>query len=291
MSALCRPLQMPPTAKAVLMAMADYSDEAGRCWPSIAGLCEYTCFGKTAVIEAIKQLEKFGVLVANRADRYRTSYTVDPASYSGGGVVRQADMSGRRTSSGDGGLVRLAEDEVREPVDEVREADTNHQEPPRTISKATTKKRAEAKPSTALVCPDGVDPQTWADWQTLRKAKRAPVTETVLRDARREAEKAGLPLTRFLEIWCSRGSQGLQADWLKPHERAGPALTRVSPNAPPQTGKTVQALMALEDFGNDGLDQEGNFGRAQAADVPGSGAHASSRGDSADRRRLGRSDY
>ena len=30
-----------------------------------------------------------------------------------------------------------------------------------------------------------------------------------------------LPLERFLAVWCARGSQGLQAEWLKPHERAG----------------------------------------------------------------------
>ena len=228
MSTACRPLQMPPTAKAVLMAMADSADDNGLCWPSIAGLCEYTCFGKSAVIEAIKLLERVGVVVADRKDRYRTTYTLHPSRYSQAGLVHKADMSGSRTSPSNGGLVRLAENEVRQPEIEVREPDTNHQEPSRTISKATTKKRASAPDP---LCPDGVDPQTWADWLTLRKAKRAPVTETVLRDARREAAKAGLTLTRFLEIWCSRGSQGLQAEWLKPHERAGPPAALNRPSA------------------------------------------------------------
>jgi len=53
----------------------------------------------------------------------------------------------------------------------------------------------------------------------LRKAKKAPVTETVLTGARTESAKAGMPLDAFLQVWCLRGSQGLQADWLKPHER------------------------------------------------------------------------
>lgn len=129
-------------------------------------------------------------------------------------------MSGSRTTPAGGGLVRLAEDEVRQPDFEVREPDTNHQEPSGTTIRATTKRGASAP---SLLCPDGVDAQTWADWLALRKAKKAPVTETVLRNARAEAEKAGLTLKRFLEIWCARGSQGLQADWLKPNERAGPA--------------------------------------------------------------------
>lgn len=74
--------------------------------------------------------------------------------------------------------------------------------------------------------PADVSEPVWADWLALRKAKRAPVTGTVLAEARREADKAGLALERFLQIWCSRGSQGLQADWLKPAElgaRAGPS--------------------------------------------------------------------
>jgi len=76
--------------------------------------------------------------------------------------------------------------------------------------------------ASAPTCPDDVDPQTWADWLALRKAKRAPVTETVVDGARKEAGKAGMALGDFLAVWCRRGSQGLEASWLKPHERAGP---------------------------------------------------------------------
>lgn len=244
-STACRSLQMPPTAKAVLMAMADYADDSGACWPSISGLCEYTCFGRSAVIEAIKSLEQIGVVVADRTYRYRTSYRVRPGNVLANGLVRQANQSVSRTSPSNGGLARLADDEVREPDDEVREPDTNHQEPSRTISKATTKKRVTAPSS----IPDGVDPQTWADWLELRKAKRAPVTETVIRDARREAGKAGLTLTRFLEIWCTRGSQGLQADWLKPHERAGPAsVIPIRPSASADFRGKTYAGTAIDDL-------------------------------------------
>jgi len=81
----------------------------------------------------------------------------------------------------------------------------------------------------AIPKPEGVEDQTWTDWLALRKAKKAPVTETVLRDAVREAEKAGMPLERFLQIWCARGSQGLQADWIKPNERA-PAKPKLATN-------------------------------------------------------------
>lgn len=84
--------------------------------------------------------------------------------------------------------------------------------------------RSEEKPRkrAPIPAPDDVDAQVWADWLQLRKDKRANVSATVVDGARREAAKAGMPLEDFLRIWCRRGSQGLEADWLKPHERAGP---------------------------------------------------------------------
>jgi len=231
----CWPLQMPPTQKSVLISLADNANDQGHCWPSLTTIAERTCFGRTAVIEAIKWLEAHGALRADRSDRYRTSYVVTPTQYKAPELVRQTNQSGKRTSSPNDELVRLADDEVREPDDEVRQTDTNRKEPSRTVSKATVSRRASA-PS----CPPGVSEQTWADWLALRRAKKAPVTETVLREAAREAGKAGLSLTRFLEIWCARGSQGLQADWLKPAELANPRA------GPAPESKAVSAIRTLQ---------------------------------------------
>lgn len=85
------------------------------------------------------------------------------------------------------------------------------------IDKEEDKEREEGKKQPragALSRPDDVAEQTWADWSQLRKTKKAPVTQTVLNGARREAAKAGIPLETFLQIWCVRGSQGMQAEWI-----------------------------------------------------------------------------
>jgi len=71
----------------------------------------------------------------------------------------------------------------------------------------------------AIAKPDDVEQQTWADWCQLRKAKKATVSSTVIDGARDEAGKAGMSLEAFLKVWCLRGSQGLEASWLKPEER------------------------------------------------------------------------
>jgi len=85
-------------------------------------------------------------------------------------------------------------------------------------SKEKTPRRRASEP-VELARPEDVTDQTWGDWLRLRKSKRAPVTLTVVEGARREATRAGMPLQKFLEIWCLRGSQSLQAEWLRAEER------------------------------------------------------------------------
>ena len=70
--------------------------------------------------------------------------------------------------------------------------------------------------------PDDVSAEVWADFLALRAKKKAPVTATVLKEARKECAKADLTLERFFEIWCARGSQGLEASWLRESERGAP---------------------------------------------------------------------
>lgn len=88
---------------------------------------------------------------------------------------------------------------------------------------APAKRTPPTKP--VIPKPDDVSEQTWADWLKLRKSKKAPVTLTVVDGAKGEADKAGMTLEEFLRVWCRRGSQGLEASWLKGNERAPPAET------------------------------------------------------------------
>jgi uncharacterized protein YdaU (DUF1376 family) len=68
--------------------------------------------------------------------------------------------------------------------------------------------------ATSVACPPDVNEQVWQDWLQLRKSKKASVTETVVKGARAEAVKLGWELEKFLVEWCTRGSQGLKAEWI-----------------------------------------------------------------------------
>lgn len=63
--------------------------------------------------------------------------------------------------------------------------------------------------------PEEVSEQTWSDFLAHRKAKRAPVTETVLAGIRREAEIAGWSLESALVETVSRGWQAFKAAWVE----------------------------------------------------------------------------
>jgi hypothetical protein len=225
----CWALQMPPTAKAVLISLADNANDHGECWPSLATISVRTCFSERAVQNAIRWLEMASALVADRSNGRHTRYHLTPAAY-----APPQEMHPAAGASIPPQQVRQPPQEIPEPPQQVP---SNRKEPSRTV-KATLRD-----------CPDDVDVQVWGDWLALRAAKKAPVTETVVKRARQEAAKASMPLNRFLEIWCGRGSQGLEADWLKPNER--------SSYGQPQPSARMGKLTKLEEMKN-GLGNSGN---------------------------------
>lgn len=151
-------------------------------------------------------------------------------SDAGRAAARRARAAESAASHGE-----VTRDAQATPPGPTREFDTKHQapstskdsSPPPAVKKA--RKRADAAPLPP--CPDDVAPQVWTDWLACRAKNKAEATPTVIAAARAEAVKAGMSLEAFLQVWCLRGTRGLQADWLKPHERAGPTPGRAADNA------------------------------------------------------------
>ena len=106
----------------------------------------------------------------------------------------------------------------------------------------TTNHKPKRESATVVACPPDVSQQIWSDWVALRKSKKAPITQTVLNGAIAEAKILGWPLEKFLAEWCSRGSQGLKAEWIV---KANPAdrvrLTVPSRNEPDPALEKIKA--------------------------------------------------
>lgn len=71
--------------------------------------------------------------------------------------------------------------------------------------------------------PAMVSESVWADFLTVRRAKKAPLTQTALDGIEREAKKAGMGLHDALAMCCARGWQGFKADWVA-GQKAGVAM-------------------------------------------------------------------
>lgn len=67
----------------------------------------------------------------------------------------------------------------------------------------------------------GISEQVANDFLVIRKAKRAPLTETALAGIKREADKAGWPLENAVKECVTRGWVGFNADWVnKPQQQS-----------------------------------------------------------------------
>lgn len=92
-----------------------------------------------------------------------------------------------------------------------------------TNHKPSTNKPNIDTPRKRVAPPDGVSESVWDDFLKLRKAKKAPMTESALETIKREADKAGWTLENALRECCARGWQGFKADWVLTAPRPAPA--------------------------------------------------------------------
>jgi hypothetical protein len=83
-----------------------------------------------------------------------------------------------------------------------------------TEAEADTDTKEVKKKNTSPTAPSDVSQNVWADFQAMRKAKKAPLTPTAIAGLRREADKACVPLEEALQICCERGWQSFKAEWI-----------------------------------------------------------------------------
>jgi uncharacterized protein YdaU (DUF1376 family) len=111
-------------------------------------------------------------------------------------------------------------------VQVVDEAPPNQE--PLTINHKPIKEKA-----TGVAPPEGVSDSVWQEFKTLRKAKRAPITQRAIDAISSEAQKIGWTLEKALEECVVRGWQAFKADWVvKPNPADIVRLTVPSKNEP-----------------------------------------------------------
>jgi uncharacterized protein YdaU (DUF1376 family) len=174
-------------------------------FPTLEQAIEWTWASSEAEIDAVKfvlsrffALDKDGCYVQDRILQELLQYHANADINKRIAIEREAKRKNKSTN--------------REQV--VDEPPPNHK--PLTINQEpiTINHKPKRESATSVACPLDVSEQVWQDWLALRKSKKAAVTATVLEGARKEAFKLDWPLEKFLIEWCTRGSQGLKAEWI-----------------------------------------------------------------------------
>lgn len=78
----------------------------------------------------------------------------------------------------------------------------------------TNNHKPKKEKATVVATPDGVSQSVWDDFKTLRKAKKAPITQRAVDGIIAEANKAGWSLEQALTECCVRGWQAFKAEWV-----------------------------------------------------------------------------
>jgi uncharacterized protein YdaU (DUF1376 family) len=102
------------------------------------------------------------------------------------------------------------------------------------------------KKATIVATPVGVSDSVWQEFKSLRKAKKAPITQRAIDALTNEANKAGWTLEKALEECIVRGWQAFKADWVvKPNPADNIRLT-----VPPSNEPNLVLLKIKEDAKN-----------------------------------------
>lgn len=174
---------------------------------SVAQFMEHCKLSNRAVIDACNRLVELGLL-EQREGRNRIKIF----------SVKSYEISGCEESS----LVKKVHSGCEESSQQVvKKVHTQNNNLNNTIQNTTlTGCNAPAREPTpkkksalALLAEFGITEQLAEDFIALRKAKKAPITETALNRLQKQADLAKLPLPEVVAIMLERGWTGFQADW------------------------------------------------------------------------------
>ena len=234
------------SAKFVLVAMADCVNADGGadmvCWPSYKHLTERTCQDVKTVEAGLRRLREAG-FIADTGERkggtgqvivYRLKTPENGAltplpkiAYQAPELTAQPALVAPSKTTDEpktpkSGVVDTAGKTPvfpgKTPEFPFEDPQISHETPPKTgdgTSNGTTKgsRNGTSEEARATLIP-GVSSGLLADWQVVRKAKRAgPLTPTAVAGLVREATKAGLTCEEAVTACCEFGWQGFNAGW------------------------------------------------------------------------------
>ena len=189
-----------PARKLVLLKLADNANDDGICFPSyqyIADKCEMT---RRSAISHIEYLIKMGLV--SKKERKNKDGSISNLYFL---HLEQGSenfaLGGENISLGSKNFALVGSENISPR--------TSHSLEPVNEPKKTTQKSEYEM----LLEQFGISGQLAKDFITHRKAKKAPITETVMNGFLREANKAELSVAESVAISIERNWQGFKATW------------------------------------------------------------------------------
>jgi hypothetical protein len=100
------------------------------------------------------------------------------------------------------------------------------------------------KKATIVAPPEGVSDSVWQEFKSLRKAKKAPITQRAIDKISEEANLAGWTLEKALEECIVRGWQAFKAEWVA---KKGNPADNIRLTVPPSNEPDPALLKIKED--------------------------------------------
>ena len=209
----------------VILALAKFSDDAGRCFPSIEKLTATTHLNRKTVFSALKALSQSGVVSAQKsernANRYQLNYalcrTENGTTENGTAVVPK---------TGQPVVPNLGHEQISEHINEQIRGE-NPLPPPSPLAK----REAQTHLFSLAEIPDALKEKTrtqafkppelgveltesaFRDWMTVRKAKHSPLTETAWKHFKAQVLRSELSIQQAVELCATKGWISINAEW------------------------------------------------------------------------------
>jgi DNA-binding transcriptional regulator YhcF (GntR family) len=179
----------------------------GQIITSRRSLSEKTGVQESKIERILKRLESEQQITQRGLSKFRVISIVNWAEYQSSEQQSEQQVNSRRTAD---------EQQVNTPEEVLPGGNTQEGEEGKENNIGAPGKPERVKSISAKqLVGMGVDEQHAKDWLAIRKAKRAPLTETALEGVAREAAIAGITLAQAIKESAERGWQGFKASWLE----------------------------------------------------------------------------
>lgn len=220
----------------VILALAKFSDDAGRCFPSVEKLTAITHLNRKTVFSALKALSQSGVVSAQKSERNANRYQLNYAlCCTKNGTTKNGTTENGTTENGTAVVPKtgqpvvpnLGHEQISEHINEQirgenplpppsplakREAQTHLfslSEIPDASKKKPTRQQAFKPPELGVELTESA----FRDWMTVRKAKHSPLTETAWKHFKAQVLRSELSIQQAVELCATKGWISINAEW------------------------------------------------------------------------------